>query len=138
MKFDVHIDKEQIEEIAKLTADKVLETNKYLNNNLSWYEDKNEKLKHKINYLNEKIVQKDIQVERWKDKYKKCRDKFEHKYLIIITDDNIDDFILTINQDINRPNNPTDDAVIKQYMENNYWYHDYEIIELSNVEDIKL
>ena len=63
MKFDVNIDKEQIEEIAKLTADKVLESNKYLNNNLSWYEDENKELKHKINYLNEKIVQKDIQCE---------------------------------------------------------------------------
>ena len=138
MKFDVHINKGQIEEIAKLTADKVLESNKYLNNNLSWYEDKNEKLKHKINYLNEKIVQKDIQVEKWKEKYKKCRDEFEHKYLIIITDDNIDNFILSIKQDINRPNNPTDNEIIKQYIENNYWNHDCEIIELSNIEDIKL
>ena len=138
MKLDVHIDKEQIEEIARLTADKVLESNKYLNNNLSWYEDENKELKYEINRLNERIVQKDIQADRWRDKYKECRDEFEHKYLITITDDNIDDFILTIKENINRPNNPTYDEIIKQYMENNYWDHDYEIIELSNIEDIKL
>ena len=51
------------------------------------------------------------------------------RYLIIMAD--YDDFILLIKQDINRPNNPNDDELIEQYMNDNYNSCKYRTIDLD-------
>ena len=51
------------------------------------------------------------------------------KYLIIM--DNHDDFVLSIKQDINRPNNPDNDELIMRYMDNNYYSCEYRAIDLD-------
>lgn len=48
MKFNVTLDKEQINEIASITADKVLETVKYQKNNEAWYDREIKDLKLEI------------------------------------------------------------------------------------------
>jgi hypothetical protein len=50
-----------------------------------------------------------------------------HTYYIIMAD--YDTFIISIKQDINRPNNPSDDEIIAEYMTNNYDGHSYEVID---------
>lgn len=50
-----------------------------------------------------------------------------HTYYIVMAD--YDTFIISIKQDINRPNNPSDDEVIAEYMTNNYDGHSYEVID---------
>ena len=51
------------------------------------------------------------------------------KYLVIMDDH--DEFILLIKQDINRPNNPTNDELIEQYMNDNYYLSEYRSIDLD-------
>lgn len=46
-----------------------------------------------------------------------------NEYLIIMND--YDDFIIRIKQDVNRPNNPDDNELIKEYMDNRYYGHSY-------------
>lgn len=48
MKFNVSLDKEQIDEIANITADKILATVQYARSNEKWYEAEIENLKHKV------------------------------------------------------------------------------------------
>lgn len=60
-----------------------------------------------------------------------------NKYIIIFNREfSIDeDIILYIKQDLNRPNNPTDDELIEEYIENNYGHTDYEAEELDMLEE---
>ena len=51
------------------------------------------------------------------------------RYLIIMED--YDEFILLIKQDVNRPNNPNDDELIEQYMNDNYYSSEYRSIDLD-------
>jgi hypothetical protein len=50
-----------------------------------------------------------------------------HTYYIVMAD--YDTFIVNIKQDVNRPNNPSDDEIIAEYMTNNYYGHSYEVID---------
>lgn len=60
-----------------------------------------------------------------------------NKYIVIFdreisTDD---DIILYIKQDVNRPNNPTDDEIIQEYIYNNYGHCNYEAEALDSLEE---
>lgn len=48
-----------------------------------------------------------------------------------------DDFILDIEQDINRPNNPDDGELIKEYMVNNYGNYSCQYINLDDLNKLK-
>lgn len=54
------------------------------------------------------------------------------RFLIIMND--YDEFIISIKQDINRPNNPNNDQLIEEYMSNNYHGHSYKVIDLDKIE----
>ncbi|MCC0671570.1 hypothetical protein IC216_06195 [Clostridioides sp. ES-S-0145-01] len=56
----------------------------------------------------------------------------------VICFDEYDSIKLDIVQDYNRPNNPEDDVLIEEYIENNYGYVKYEIIILETVEKVEL
>ncbi|MDV3426692.1 MAG: hypothetical protein LIR50_05815 [Bacillota bacterium] len=64
MKFDVHLDDEQINKIASITADKVLETVKYQKDNNDWYDREIKNLKHEIQARDSMIAKKDFYIER--------------------------------------------------------------------------
>jgi hypothetical protein len=49
-----------------------------------------------------------------------------------------DDIILNVKQDINRPNNPTDDKIIEDYIYQNYGIISYETEESETLEEISL
>lgn len=70
-----------------------------------------------------------IEMERWTNEK-------VNRYIIYFSEH--DSIQIDIVQDINRPNNPTDDEVIEEYVENNYGYVKYEVIDLSTVENVKL
>lgn len=48
-----------------------------------------------------------------------------------------DDFILEIEQDINRPNNPDDVQLIREYMMNNYGNYDFQYMNLDELNQMK-
>ncbi|WP_297419778.1 hypothetical protein [Clostridium sp.] len=54
------------------------------------------------------------------------------RFLIVMND--FDEFIISIKQDINRPNNPDNDQLIEGYMNENYYGHSYDAIDLDNLE----
>lgn len=54
------------------------------------------------------------------------------KFLIVMND--YDDFILELKQDINRPNNPDDDELVSEYMNDNHYGHSYKVIDLHDIE----
>jgi len=75
MKFNVSLSDEDVEKIANITADKVLQTVKYQRHNEDWYERDIEDLKCKINYRNNMLVDKDIIIERLRERLKKTKDE---------------------------------------------------------------
>lgn len=62
------------------------------------------------------------------------------KYIIIFDREYSlhDDIILAIKQDVNRPNNPTDDKIIRDYIYNNYGATPYDLEELDSLEEISI
>lgn len=58
-----------------------------------------------------------------------------NQYIIIMND--YDDFMISIKQDFNRPNNPDDDQLIKEYMTDYYYGHSYYAISLNDLEYFK-
>lgn len=73
MKFNVTLDKEQIDEIACITADKVLSTVEYQKKNESWYEDMLQRDKQAIQERDSRLVQKDIIIDRLREQLRKAR-----------------------------------------------------------------
>ncbi|VIG20463.1 Uncharacterised protein [Clostridioides difficile] len=69
------------------------------------------------------------EIERWSNEKK-------NSYVICFAEH--DSIQLDIVQDINRPNNPEDDTLIEEYVENNYGYAKYEVINLETVEKVEL
>ena len=59
-------------------------------------------------------------------------------YLIVFNDFCEDEIRLRIKQDINRPNNPDDDDLIREYILNNYGHTGYTSIEIGNVKLIDI
>ncbi|MBS4958165.1 MAG: hypothetical protein KHZ99_14105 [Clostridium sp.] len=73
MKFNVTLDNEQINEIASITADKVLSTVKYHRSNEEWYEREIKELKLEISKRNSMLVQKDLIIERLRETLRTSR-----------------------------------------------------------------
>lgn len=70
MNFNVTLDREQINEIASVTADKVLATVKYQRNHEDWYEEQIKGLKHEVSKRDSMIVQRDLLIDRLKERLK--------------------------------------------------------------------
>lgn len=77
MKFNVSLDKEQIDEIASITADKVLSTVQYHRDSEEWYENEIEELKRKVSARDSMLVNKDLYIERLREDKKRLRDKIK-------------------------------------------------------------
>jgi sensor histidine kinase YesM len=75
MKINVTLDNEQINEIANITADKVLQTVQYQKNNEEWYDREIKQLKIEVSKRDSMLVQKDLYADRLKETIKKLRDK---------------------------------------------------------------
>lgn len=79
MKFNMCLDKEQINDIASVTADKVLETVKYQKDNERWYEREIESLKIQIAQRNSLLVSKDLTIERLKETIRRLKSKLDEE-----------------------------------------------------------
>lgn len=79
MKFNVTFDNEQINEIACVTADKVLETVKYQRNKDDWYESEIKGLKLKVAKRDSMLVEKDLYIERLREGIKKLKTELNEK-----------------------------------------------------------
>lgn len=73
VKFSVILDKEQINEIASITADKVLETVEYQKGQELWYERNINELKLAVVQRDSMLVQKDLLIERLRETLRKAR-----------------------------------------------------------------
>lgn len=81
MKFNVTLDNEQINEIASITADKVLETVKYQKNNEDWYDREIKDLKLEVQKRDSMIAKKDFYIERLTEKIKSLRNQLDEASL---------------------------------------------------------
>lgn len=77
MKFNVSLDKEQIDQIASITADKILATVQYAKNKEEWYEREIENLKQKVSIRDSMLVNKDLYIERLREDKKRLRDRIK-------------------------------------------------------------
>lgn len=75
MKFNVSLDKEQIDEIASITADKVLSTVQYYRDSEKWYESEIEELKRKVSAREGILVSKELYIERLKEAIRRLKDR---------------------------------------------------------------
>ena len=75
VKFNVTLDDEQINEIASITADKVLSTVKYCKNTEDYYERKIQDLEYSLQQRDGILVQKDLYSERLKLHIDKLKNK---------------------------------------------------------------
>lgn len=73
MKINVNLDKEQINEIASITADKVLETVRYQKNNDDWYDREIKELKLEVAKRDSMLVKKELYIDRLIEKIKILR-----------------------------------------------------------------
>jgi hypothetical protein len=60
------------------------------------------------------------------------------KYLIIFEDDMEEPIILNIDENINRPNCPDDDEIIKDYIEFNYGGTSYNSIRIDDLKTFRI
>lgn len=73
MKFNVILDKEQLDEIASTTADKVLATVQYHKDNEEWHEREMKELKLEISKRDSMLVQKDLVIDRLSETLRRIR-----------------------------------------------------------------
>lgn len=73
VKFNVNLDNEQMNEIASITADKVLATVEYFKNNEEWYERQIKDLEFAITKRDSLLVQKDLYIERLKETIRRLK-----------------------------------------------------------------
>lgn len=71
--INVTLSNEEIDKIASATADKVLFTNDYYKNKEDWYEREIKNLKHALSKRDSMLVQKDLYIERLREKAKKLK-----------------------------------------------------------------
>jgi hypothetical protein len=77
------LSREQIEEIASLSAEKVLQTNSRRYDNEEWYKMEIENLKREITRLNRMIVEREINLDRNRNAntfYRELVSKYEEKF----------------------------------------------------------
>lgn len=77
MKFNVVLDKEQLEEIANITADKVLATVEYQKSNNEWYDREIKSLLADIQKRDSMLVQKDFIIDRQREYLRKLKDEIK-------------------------------------------------------------
>lgn len=77
MKFNISLDKEQIDEIASITADKVLSTVQYCRDNEMWCEREIEDLRRKVSVRDSMLVNKDLYIEKLREDKKRLREKIK-------------------------------------------------------------
>ena len=77
MKFNVSLDKEQLDQIASITADKILSTVQYARSKEEWYEREIENLKQKVSMRDSMLVNKDLYIERLREDKKRLRDRIK-------------------------------------------------------------
>lgn len=75
MKFNVVLDEEQLEEIASMTADKVLATVQYCKSKDEHYEREIEDLKYKIKQRDSMLVNKDLIIDRLRGRIRELREE---------------------------------------------------------------
>lgn len=75
MKFNVVLDKEQLEEITNMTADKVLATVQYCKNEKEIYEREIESYKLAIQQRDSMLVNKDLIIDRLRRRIKELREE---------------------------------------------------------------
>lgn len=75
MRFNVVLDKEQLEEIASMTADKVLATVEYCKNEKEIYERQIKDYKLAIQQRDSMLVNKDFIIDRLRGRIKELREK---------------------------------------------------------------
>ncbi|MBU3186562.1 hypothetical protein [Clostridium estertheticum] len=73
MNFKVSLDKEQMNEIANITADKVLETVKYCKTTEEWNEREKKEYKIEIQRRDSMLVQKDFLIDGLKERLREAR-----------------------------------------------------------------
>lgn len=77
MKLNMTLDDEQINQIASVTADKVLTTVKYHRNNEDWYEREIKELKQKVQKRDSMLVEKDLCIDMLRERIKKLNNKIK-------------------------------------------------------------
>lgn len=73
MNFNVTLDDKQINEIASVTADKVLATVKYCKNKEEWHEREINEYKIEVQRRDSMLVQKDLVIERLRESLRRSR-----------------------------------------------------------------
>lgn len=73
MNFNVSLDKKQMDEIASITADKVLATVNYHKNNEEWNEREIKGYKVEIQKRDSMLVQKDFVIDRLREALRETR-----------------------------------------------------------------
>lgn len=77
MKFNVVLDKEQLDEIASVTADKVLQTVKYQKSNEEWHSREIKSLVKDIQKRDSMLIQKDLIIERQREYLRILKDEIK-------------------------------------------------------------
>jgi hypothetical protein len=77
MKLNVVLDKEQLDEIASITADKVLATVKYQKNKDDWYDREIKELRVEVTKRDSMLVQKDFIIDRLRETVRKMRSEIK-------------------------------------------------------------
>jgi len=83
LSFSAVLSKDQVEEIASITADKVNQTVKHQRNNEDWYEREFKRMRDRENKLNQLVANKELLIENWRDTAKQWKekvDKYKEKY----------------------------------------------------------
>ncbi|OSB13724.1 hypothetical protein B2H85_03375 [Clostridium botulinum] len=77
MKLNVTLDKEQMDEIASITADKVLSTVEYQKSNKEWHEREIKSLLLDIQKRDSMLVQKDLIIDRQREYLRKLKNEIK-------------------------------------------------------------
>lgn len=77
MKFNVSLDKEQMDQIASITADKILATVQYARSNEEWYKAEIENLRRKVSVREGMLINKDLYIERLREDKKRLRERIK-------------------------------------------------------------
>ena len=83
LSFNVTLSKDQMEELASMTAQKVLDTQKTRYDYEAWYKNEIEDLKNAVTNREKMIVQREIHIERYKTVLQMYKDdvaKYRAKY----------------------------------------------------------
>lgn len=78
MKFNVTLDKEQIEQIANLSADKVLETVEYARNKEQYYKNKVKELKSEIQKRDSMLIRREMCISRLMERIRRLKKNNTH------------------------------------------------------------